>query len=137
MIFVDNTTQNIAVTRGDYAALIFCAYEVEDGEQTDTLFELNEGDTVQLQIGRKYGTPLKTYKTVKEDSSATTEDDYTIEIPSYDTDEEKSTKDMKFGDYYYDVSIITADGYVCTYIGAEQNKMPLFTILKEVGGADA
>ena len=129
MIFIDNTTQNIAVTRGDYAAIVFCAYE----EDEETLYELNEGDTVQLQIGKKYGTPLKTYTKVKEDSETTTADDYTIEIPSVDTDEAKSTKDMKFGDYVYDVSIITADGYVCTYIGADKSKQPQFTILNEVG----
>ena len=94
------------------------------------MYELNEGDTVQLQIGKKYGTPLKTYTKTKEDSSSTTEDDYTIEIPS------GSTKDLKFGDYFYDVSIITTDGYVCTYIGADKDNKPLFTILNEVGGAE-
>lgn len=123
MIFIDNTTQNIAMTRGDYAALVFCAYE----EDEETLFELNEGDKVQLQIGKKYGTPLKTYTRVKEDTETTTADDYTIEIPP------ESTKDMKFGDYVYDVSIITADGYVCTYIGADKTKQPKFTILYEAG----
>lgn len=123
MIFIDNTTQNIALTRGDYAALVFCAYE----EDEETLYELNEGDTVQLQIGKKYGTPLKTYTRVKEDSETTTADDYTIEI------EPESTKDMKFGDYVYDVSIITADGYVCTYIGADKSKQPQFNILYETG----
>lgn len=123
MIFIDNTTQNIAMTRGDYAALVFCAYE----EDEETLYELNEGDKVQLQIGKKYGTPLKTYKKVKEDSETTTSDDYTIEISP------DSTKDMKFGDFVYDVSIITTDGYVCTYIGADKSKQPKFTILNEVG----
>ena len=86
MIFIDDTTQNIALTRGDYASLVFCAYDASD----DSLYDLNEGDTVQLQIGKKYGVPLKTYTKVKEDSSATSADDYTIEIPSNDT------KDMKF-----------------------------------------
>ena len=119
--------QDIALTRGDYAALVFEAYE-SDGE---TLYSLNEGDTVQLQIGKKYGTPLKTFTTPKETSATTTTDDYTIEVPP------GSTKDMKFGDYYYDVSIITADGYVCTYIGADETNSPKFTILKEVGGVDA
>lgn len=122
MIFIDTNTQNIAMTRGDYAAITFCAYE----QDTETLFELSEGDTVQLQICKKYGTPLKTYTKVKA-SGETTADDYTIEIPSNDT------KDMKFGEYYYDVSIITADGYVCTYIGADEKNSPKFTILNEAG----
>jgi hypothetical protein len=108
---------------------VFSAYE-DDGV---TLHELANGDTVQLQICKKYGTPLKTYAKVKQDSSATTEDDYTIEIPSVDTDAVESTKDMKFGDYYYDVSIITADGLVCTYIGYDEKNSPKFTILNEAG----
>ncbi len=123
MIFIDTNTQNIAMTRGDYAALVFCAYKQED----DTLFPLNEGDIVQLQICKKYGTPLKTYINEKTDTEETTADDYTIEIPS------DGTKDMKFGDYYYDVSIITTDGYVCTYIGSNETNSPKFTLLNEAG----
>lgn len=123
MLNIDTEKMLIELTRGDYAALVFCAYE----EDEETLYELNEGDKVQLQIGKKYGTPLKTYTRVKEDTETTTADDYTIEI------EPESTKDMKFGDYVYDVSIITADGYVCTYIGADKSKQPKFTILNEVG----
>ena len=123
MIIINQTTQDIAMTRGDYASLVFCAYENDS-----SMYELNEGDKVQLQIGKKYGTPLKTYVKEKVSSSSTSEDDYTIEIPS------GSTKDLKFGDYFYDVSIITTDGYVCTYIGADKDKQPKFTILNEVGG---
>lgn len=126
MIFIDEKTQDIAMTRGDYEAIVFCAYE-----EDESMYELSEGDIVQLQIGKKYGVPLKTYKKEKMDSSTTSEDDYTIEIPS------GSTKDMKFGDYYYDVSIITSEGYVCTYIGADINNKPIFTILNEVGGEES
>lgn len=126
MVIIDTTTQSVALTRGDYAALVFCAYE-DDGV---TLYELNEGDVVQLQIGKKYGTPEKKFTKEKENSLTTTSTDYTIEINPSDT------KDMKFGDYFYDVSIITADGEVCTYIGDNGTIEPKFTILKEVGSND-
>ena len=125
MVIVDTTTQSIALTRGDYAALCFCAYESDN-----QMYELSMGDTVQLQVGKKYGTPLKKWVKVKEDESATTDADYTIQISPEDT------KDMKFGDYVYDVSIITAGGDVCTYIGNTGELEPKFTILKEVGGTD-
>lgn len=124
MIIINQETQDIALTRGDYAAFVFRAYE-DDGV---TLYDLNEGDTVQLQLSKKYGSPLKKWVNTKDDSLTTTADDYTIEIESADT------KDLKFGDYYYDVSIITADGEVCTYIGATKDNKPTFTILEETGG---
>ena len=126
MIIVDQTNQSIALTRGDYAAITFCAYVNES-----TLYDLSEGDIVQLQVG-KYGKPQKKWTRRKQDSSATTATDYTIEIPASGED---STKDMKFGDYQYDVSIITAGGAVYTYIGANGTIEPKFTILKEVGSS--
>lgn len=126
MVIIEQETQNISVTRGDYAALVFCAYE-DDGI---TLYNLQQGDTVQLQIGRKYGTPDKTFTKTKTTNLTTTVNDYTIEI------EPSDTKDMKFGDYFYDVSIITADGDVCTYIGDNGTITPMFTVLKEVGEAN-
>lgn len=122
MIFIDSAKQNISLTRGDYAALIFTAYN-----EDETIYELSPGDTVQLQIGKKYGTPDKTFVTKKTEDGATTDTDYTIEIQPEDT------KDMKFGDYFYDVSVITKDGYTCTYIGDSGTNKPKFTILKEVG----
>ena len=122
MIKIDETKQSIAMTRGDYAALVFTAYDTEEA-----MYDLDEGDTIQLQICKKYGTPLKTFTKVKADSSATTAEDYTVEIMPEDT------KDMKFGNYYYDVSLITAGGYVCTYIGADESNSPGFTILNEAG----
>lgn len=124
MVIIDTETNNISVTRGDYVALVFCAYE-DDGV---TLHELNTGDVVQLQIGKKYGTSDKTFTTEKVSSSTTTEDDYTVEIPT------GATKDMKWGDYFYDVSIVPASGEVCTYIGDDGENQPKFIILKEVGG---
>lgn len=123
MVLIDTTTQSISLTRGDYAALTFCAYE-NDGI---TLHELANGDTVQLQIGKKYGDPIKTFTKQKASSSATSDTDYTIEILPEDT------KELKFGDYYFDVSIVTASGQVCTYIGDTGDNQPKFTILKEVG----
>ena len=131
MIIINQETQDIALTRGDYAAFVFNAYQ-DDGV---TLYNLAEGDTVQLEVGKKYGNLLKEWKKTKENSLTTTSTDYTIEIQPEDT------KDMKFGDYVYDVSIITADGEVCTYIGARKDDKghdiePKFTILKEVGGSD-
>ena len=122
MINIDQNKQHISLTRGDYAALVFTAYE-----EDETIFELNQGDKVQMQIGKKYGTPDKTFTTEKMDSETTTDADYTIEIHPEDT------KDMKFGDYYYDVQVVTADGYVCTYIGDSGSIKPRFTLLKEVG----
>ena len=124
MVIIDTETNNISVTRGDYVALVFCAYE-DDGV---TLHELNTGDVVQLQIGKKYGTVDKPFYKEKPSSATTTEDDYTIEIPA------GATKDMKWGEYYYDVSIITTSGEVCTYIGDDGENQPKFIILKEVGG---
>ena len=124
MIIIDQKTQAIALTRGDYAAFVFRAFE-DDGV---TLYDLNEGDTVQLQLSKKYGSPLKTWTKTKANSLSTTADDYTIEVNPADT------KDLKFGDYFYDVSIITADGEVCTYIGATKDNKPTFTILEETGG---
>lgn len=126
MIIIDQKTQDIALTRGDYAAFVFRAFE-DDGV---TLYELSEGDTVQLEVGKKYGNMLKEWKRVKANSLTTTADDYTIEI------EPEDTKDMKFGDYVYDVSIIPVNGKKCTYIGATEDNEPKFTILKEVGGSD-
>lgn len=126
MVIIDQETQNISVTRGDYSALVFCAYE-DDGV---TLHELGNGDTVQLQISKKYGSPEKTFSRKKTTSLSTTEDDYTIEIPT------GATKDMKWGEYVYDVSIIPANGKVCTYIGDDGENEPKFIILKEVGGTD-
>jgi hypothetical protein len=126
MVIIDQVTQNISVTRGDYSALVFCAYE-DDGV---TLHELANGDTVQLQISKKYGNPEKTFSRTKTTALSTTEDDYTIEIPT------GATKDMKWGEYVYDVSIIPANGKVCTYIGNDGEKEPKFIILKEVGGTD-
>lgn len=126
MVIIDQTTQNISVTRGDYAALVFCAYE-DDGI---TLHELSAGDVVQLQIDKKYGSPIKTFSRTKATALTTTEDDYTIEIPT------GATKDMKWGEYVYDVSIIPANGKVCTYIGDDGENEPKFIILKEAGGTD-
>lgn len=126
MVIIDQTTQNISHTRGDYAALVFCAYE-DDGV---TLHELANGDIVQMQISKKYGSAEKTFTKVKTTSLTTTEDDYTIEIPT------GATKDMKWGEYVYDVSIIPANGKVCTYIGDDGENEPKFIVLKEVGGED-
>ena len=126
MVIIDTATQNISVTRGDYAALVFCAYE-DDGV---TLYNLSQGDTVQLQISKKYGSPEKTFIKTKQNALTTTEDDYTIEIPT------GATKDMKWGEYVYDVSLVPANGKVCTYIGDDGENQPKFIILKEVGGAD-
>ena len=125
MIIVDQDKQSISITRGDYAALVFCAYEDET-----TLHNLSEGDTVQLQIGKTYGNPLKKWVRTKNDSSATTHTDYTVEIQPEDT------KEMKFGEYVYDVSIITSGGGVFTYIGDNGVIKPTFTILKEVGSSE-
>ena len=126
MVIIDTVTQNISHTRGDYAALVFCAYE-DDGV---TLHELVSGDTVQMQISKKYGGAEKTFSKTKTNSLSTTEDDYTIEIPT------GATKDMKWGEYYYDVSIIPASGEVCTYIGDDGENQPRYIVLKEVGGED-
>lgn len=126
MVIIDQTTQNISHTRGDYAALVFCAYE-DDGV---TLHELANGDVVQMQISKKYGSAEKTFTKVKTTSLTTTENDYTIEIPT------GATKDMKWGEYVYDVSIIPATGQVCTYIGDDGENQPKYIVLKEVGGED-
>lgn len=126
MILIDEKTQSIGLTRGDYAALVFCAYE-DDGV---TLYDLHEGDRVQLQIAKKYGSPIKTFFKTKENNLTATATDYTVEIQPEDT------KDMKFGEYVYDVSIIPVDGKVCTYIGDNGDNQPKFTILKETGGED-
>lgn len=126
MVIIDQTTNNISHTRGDYAALVFCAYE-DDGV---TLHELANGDIVQMQISKKYGSAEKTFTKTKTTSLSTTEDDYTIEIPT------GATKDMKWGEYVYDVSIIPATGQVCTYIGDDGENEPKYIVLKEVGGED-
>lgn len=126
MVIIDQTTQNISHTRGDYAALVFCAYE-DDGV---TLHELANGDIVQMQISKKYGSAEKTFTKAKTTSLTTTENDYTIEIPT------GATKDMKWGEYVYDVSIIPATGQVCTYIGDDGENQPKYIVLKEVGGED-
>lgn len=126
MVIIDQTTNNISHTRGDYAALVFCAYE-DDGV---TLHELANGDIVQMQISKKYGSAEKTFSKTKTTSLSTTEDDYTIEIPT------GATKDMKWGEYVYDVSIIPATGEVCTYIGDDGENQPKYIVLKEVGGED-
>lgn len=126
MVIIDQTTQNISHTRGDYAALVFCAYE-DDGV---TLHELANGDIVQMQISKKYGSAEKTFTKAKTTSLGTTENDYTIEIPT------GATKDMKWGEYVYDVSIIPATGRVCTYIGDDGENQPKYIVLKEVGGED-
>lgn len=126
MVIIDQTTQNISHTRGDYAALVFCAYE-DDGV---TLHELANGDIVQMQISKKYGSAEKTFTKAKTTSLSTTENDYTIEIPT------GATKDMKWGEYVYDVSIIPATGQVCTYIGDDGENQPKYIVLKEVGGED-
>lgn len=126
MVIIDQTTQNISHTRGDYAALVFCAYE-DDGV---TLHELANGDIVQMQISKKYGSAEKTFTKAKTTSLTTTENDYTIEIPT------GATKDMKWGEYVYDVSIIPLTGQVCTYIGDDGENQPKYIVLKEVGGED-
>ena len=126
MVIIDQTTQNISHTRGDYAALVFCAYE-DDGV---TLHELANGDIVQMQISKKYGSAEKTFTKAKTTSLTTTENDYTIEIPT------GATKDMKWGEYVYDVSIIPVTGQVCTYIGDDGENQPKYIVLKEVGGED-
>lgn len=126
MVIIDQTTQNISHTRGDYAALAFCAYE-DDGV---TLHELANGDIVQMQISKKYGSAEKTFTKAKTTSLTTTENDYTIEIPT------GATKDMKWGEYVYDVSIIPLTGQVCTYIGDDGENQPKYIVLKEVGGED-
>lgn len=123
MLNIDD--KDIALTRGDYAALVFCAYEEED-----TLFELSAGDKVQMQICKKYGTPLRTLVKEKETDDTTTDTDYTIEVLP------DTTKGLKFGDYYYDVSIVTSDGLPYTYIGDDGENQPKFTVLKEAGGTD-
>ena len=126
MVIIDQTTQTISHTRGDYAALVFCAYE-DDGV---TLHELANGDIVQMQISKKYGSAEKTFTKAKTTSLTTTENDYTIEIPT------GATKDMKWGEYVYDVSIIPVTGQVCTYIGDDGENQPKYLVLKEVGGED-
>ena len=126
MVIIDQITNNISHTRGDYAALVFCAYE-DDGV---TLHELANGDKVQMQISKKYGSPEKTFSKTKTTSLSTTEDDYTVIIPT------GATKDMKWGEYVYDVSIIPVTGEVCTYIGDDGENQPKYIVLKEVGGED-
>ena len=126
MVIIDQTNNSISVTRGDYAALVFSAYE----DDSTTMHELSNGDTVQMQICKNYGTPVKTYTRTKTNSLSTTDDDYTIEIPTGDT------KDLKFGEYFYDVSIVDTSGNVCTYIGDDGDIQPRFTVLKEAGGGD-
>lgn len=126
MVIIDTDTNDISLTRGDYAALVFTAYE----DEGTTIHDLAMGDTVQFQMGKKYGKPDVVKTKVKEDALATSEDDYVIEI------EPEDTKSLKFGDYFYDVSIVTATGEVCTYIGDTGDNEPKFTILKEVGGTN-
>lgn len=126
MVIIDQETQDISITRGDYATLVFVAYE-DDGI---TMHDLADGDIVQLQISKKYGASNPITKTrEKVGDLATTEDDYSIILEPADT------KNLKFGDYVYDVSILSGDS-VCTYIGDTGENQPKFTILKEVGGVD-
>ena len=127
MVIIKN--QSIQLTRGDYASLVFIAEEYNPGTEQYVMYELQEGDKVRFQLGKKYGTPLITKEKVKR-SGETTADDYTIEIEAEDT------KDLKFGDYVYDVSLIVNQDECCTYIGADEENQPKFTILQEVGASD-
>lgn len=95
MVIIKN--QNIEITRGDYASLVFIAQQYNEGQYE--MYELEEGDKVVFQLCKKYGTPLITKEKVK-GSGETTEDDYTIEIEAEDT------KGLKFGEYYYDVALV-------------------------------
>ena len=116
--------QNISLTRGDYASLVFSAYE----EGYTELCSLYKDDKVVFQLGKKYGSPIFTKAKVKENNEATTEADYTISISPEDTKELKNG-----GVYYYDVAIVRGN-QVFTYIGDDDTNKPTFKLLNEVGG---
>ena len=127
MVIIKN--QSIQLTRGDYASLVFIAEEYNPDTRQYEMYELQEGDKVVFQLCKKYGTPLIT-KTKVKGSGETTVDDYTIEIEAEDT------KGLKFGEYYYDVALVVNIDETCTYIGADSNNQPKFTILEEAGGGN-
>lgn len=120
---------DIKMTRGDAVPFIFSAYRDEDMEE---IYELNPGDKIVFQLCKKPGVPVITKEKIKENSEPTTPEDYIIKFVSSDT------KDLQFGDYFYDVAIHfnEAEAEPWTYIGDKGLGMPKFTLLKEAGGED-
>lgn len=127
MVIIDG--QNIKMTRGDSASIVFRALN-GDG---DTYDELDNGDVLQFQFGKKYGSPICVKRNVYR-PEMDLDDFYTIHLEPDDTKYytvEGEIRELKFADYVYDVSIICS-GEVCTFIWEDEDHQPKLTLLKEV-----
>ena len=108
----------IELTRGDNASIVFSAVNGEGAT-----YEPSAGDKLQFAVAKKVGTePLFSIT-----NTMVTDDDafWTIQIlPEH-------TKELKFGDYVYDVQLSNSSG-VDTIIGETDDIHPTFRVWGEV-----
>lgn len=120
MLNIDTDKMLIEMTRGDTVSIVFSAV---DGEGTPWL-PTQTTDMIRFAVAKKVGAePLfeitNTYDGVDTDAF------WTITISS------DKTKEMKFGDYVYDVQLITESG-IDTIIGKTDTISPTLRLWGEV-----
>lgn len=103
MISVDSN-YNITIIRGDSGYLTVPLVEVIDGEETP--YTPKEGETLRFAMAKKWG--------ASQEECAVIRDINTQDLKLYFYPED--TKDLKFGDYKYDLEYTTADGFVDTIL---------------------
>lgn len=118
MLYVDETTYLIEMTRGDTAPIEFSATK-DDG----TPYEPSVGDVLKFAAAKKVGaTPLFEIVHTMADSAT---DFWTITIlPEH-------TASLKFGDYVYDVQLTNESG-TDTIIGKTDDLSPTLRLWGEV-----
>lgn len=120
MLSINTETMLIELTRGDNASIVFSAVD-SDG----TTYTPSTGDKLKFAVAKKVGAePLFQIETEK--TALNTNDDFwTIQIlPEH-------TRELKFGDYAYDVQLSNSSG-VDTIIGETDDIHPTFRVWGEV-----
>lgn len=120
MLNIDTEKMLIEMTRGDTVSIVFSAVDGEGTAWNPT----QTTDMLRFAVAKKVGAePLfeitNTYDGVDTDAF------WTITIPS------ANTKELKFGDYVYDVQLITTSG-IDTIIGKTDTISPTLRLWGEV-----
>lgn len=118
MLKINTEKMLIALTRGDTANIVFSAKD-----QSGTTYIPSVGDILKFAVAKKVGAdPIFE---IENTNDGDTEAFWEITIlPS-------NTRDMKFGDYAFDVQL-THDGEVDTIIGKTDTVSPTFRVWGEV-----
>lgn len=120
MIEVDEKTGAITIVRGDSGYVTVPLFEIvedaETGEKVEQPYTLQPGDTLRFAAAKRYGSTEDECIIIRE-----------IEAPEMKLEfYPEDTKNLKFGEYKYDLELTTADGYVDTIL------MSTFKVSEEV-----